>query len=409
MASLPKEKNPFESPQGKKFLRILQNSLSPFENFVAKLDIDEPLKLVDNRQYIIKQLIELLDFENSAKIIPIAGDTGQGKTYICWEIKKNLQIHGSPIFFEVPANSKLFYYDLYTKIIEEIGAEKLRDITTQISNRWGASEIKYGLFRTSNSEKVISRAKMTTRYKWSKYPRELEDCIRAIIIHAMDPEGSPLAERWLLGEIMDSDELFFLGIENNLSAKLVAEELLKLIADYLEDGIYLIYDDLDKNWANFSHIQDIDDDWSNSLEEGSLDVSTSAEISFFEQLVQVLNELNKVKIVFTMNYNSKDEILSHFPESIVDCISPIIPINNFSSKDTKQYYQEALNFYLKKNKMEYDLQNPLFPLNEVILKGVFRKIHGNPRLAIREFQQIFDEIIFDGISTTELEAKYSKY
>ena len=111
-----------ESPQGKKFLRTLQNSLSPFENFVAKLDIDEPLNLVDNRQYIVKRLIEQLDFKNSARIIPIAGDTGQGKTFLCWEIKKNLQIHGSPIFFEVPANSKLFYYDLYTKIIEEIGA-----------------------------------------------------------------------------------------------------------------------------------------------------------------------------------------------------------------------------------------------------------------------------------------------
>ncbi|WP_371804257.1 hypothetical protein [Candidatus Lokiarchaeum ossiferum] len=399
-----------ESPQGKKFLRILQNSLSPFENFVAKLDIDEPLNLVDNRQYIIKQLIDLLNFEDPAKIIPIAGDTGQGKTYICWEIKKNLQIHGSPIFFQVPANSKLFYYDLYTKIIEEIGAEKLRDITTKISNRWGASEIKYGLFRTTNSEKVISRAKLTTRYKWSKYPKELEDCIRAIIIHAMDPEASHLAERWLLGEIMDSDELFFLGIENNLSAKVVAEELLKLIADYLDDGIYLIYDDLDKNWVNFSHIQDIDDDWANSLEEDSPDVSSSStDISFFEQLVQVLNELNKVKIVFTMDYSSKDEILSHFPESIADFISPIIPLNNFSSRDTKQYYKEALKLYLKKNQMDYDLKNPLFPLNEIILKGVFRKIHGNPRLVIREFQQIFDEIIFDGVSISELEAKYSLY
>ena len=63
-----------------------------FQNFVAKLDIEEKLPLMQDREYILHKLIDLINRRDDFKIIPITGKTGMGKTFMCWEIKKNLRI-----------------------------------------------------------------------------------------------------------------------------------------------------------------------------------------------------------------------------------------------------------------------------------------------------------------------------
>ena len=213
----------------KKILDTLSITLSPFDNFVAKTEIEEKFTLANNRSYLMKLLTDALDFDEPWKIIPVIGETGQGKTFFCWKVKLNVDIQANVLFMDVPPNPKLFFYDLYTNIIDILGAERLREITQQITDRWGANEMKFGLFRTTNTNKVLTHAMESMRYKWSYHQDELEECMRIIIAHSMDPEKMALAERWLLGEIMDTEELFYLGIQKNLSSPYMAEELLKLI------------------------------------------------------------------------------------------------------------------------------------------------------------------------------------
>ena len=114
----------------------LEKDLSPFENFVAKPEIEEDLHLTKNRSYILERLKQSLQLDNLMGIIPITGKTGQGKSFVCWTIKNNLEFRSPALFMQVPANPSRFWYDMHTKIFEEIGSGRLRRITGLISDRW---------------------------------------------------------------------------------------------------------------------------------------------------------------------------------------------------------------------------------------------------------------------------------
>ncbi|MHA1721053.1 MAG: hypothetical protein ACTSWX_02810 [Promethearchaeota archaeon] len=399
--------------EGQKFLERLENSLSPFEKFVAKPDIEENLTLVGNRRYLLNEFIKILNENKTKRIIPLLANTGTGKTFFLHQIKDSLEINAPSLFIDVPPNSDIFYYDVYTKIVEVVnssGLPGLRRITTKLADLWGASEMKYGLYRTGNVLKVLDQAKKTSSFKNSLHQPQLEEVMIVIITHAIDPERSPLAERWLLGDIMDYDELFFLGVENNLSAKYMAEELLHLFTDYLEDGINLMFDDIDKNWerySKFDHSYEGDFDEFEEEYQTLTVVENEEEIpDFFEQIVRLLNRNKKIKIIFSMQTKSKDEILSKFPEESKFLINEPIKIVDFSTKDAKEYYLEALNLYRKKHNLSPVPDDPYFPLTEKLILLVYEYTLGNPREIIRNFQKIFDEMIFDETPIEQLEKQF---
>ncbi|QEE16657.1 hypothetical protein DSAG12_02487 [Promethearchaeum syntrophicum] len=398
--------------EGRKFLECLENSLSPFEKFVAKPDIEENLTLVGNRRYLLKEFMKILNENKTKRIIPLLADTGTGKTFFLHQIKQSLEINAPSIFIDVPPNSDIFYYDIYTKVIEMVESSVLQKITRSLADLWGAHEMKYGIFRTGNTLKVLDQAKKTSTFKNCEHQPQLEEVMIVIISHAIDPERSPIAERWLLGDIMDIDELFFLGVENNLSAKFMAEELLHLLSDHLEDGINIMFDDIDKNWQRYSKFDNSDDDFYDEFDDTyqTLTVVDEEENvpNFFEQIVKLLERNKKIKIIISMQTENKDELLSNFPEESQYLINEPIKIANYSTKDAKEYYFEALNLYRKSHGLSPIPNDEFFPLTEKLILLVYEYTLGNPREIIRNFQQIFDEIIFDDTPIEQLEKKYEE-
>jgi len=399
--------------EGRKFLEQLENSLSPFEKFVAKPDIEEKLSLVDNRMYIFNDLIKILNENNTQRIIPLLADTGIGKTFFMHQIKNSLEFNASSIFIDVPPNSDIFFYDIYTKIIELIESSVLQRITRRLTDLWGgAQEMKYGLFRSISTLRVLDQAKKTSSFNNSKHQPQLEQVMIVIITHAIDPERSPIAERWLLGDIMDYDELSFLGVENNLSSKYMAEELLHLFTEYLVDGINIMFDDIDKNWERYSKFDNSDigfyDEFEDTYE--TLTVVEDEEIipDFFEQIVKLLKRNKKIKIIISMQTENKKEILSKFPEDSKFLINEPIEIFNFSTKDTKDYYLESLELYRKKHDLSPIPSDQFYPLSEKLILLVYEYTLGNPREIIRIFQQIFDEIIFDEPPIEQIEKNFEE-
>ncbi len=397
--------------EGRKFLERLENSLSPFEKFVAKPDIEENLSLVSNREYCFNEFIKTLNENKTQRIIPLVADTGTGKTFFLHQIKQSLEIHSPSIFIDVPPNSDIFFYDIYTKIIEVVESSALREISRRLADLWGANEMKYGLFRSGNTLRVLDQAKKTSSFKNSKHQPQLEEVMIVIITHTIDPERSPIAERWLLGDIMDYDELFFLGVENNLSAKYMAEELLHLISDYLEDGINIMFDDIDKNWERYSKF-DHNDDFYEEFEDTYQTLTVVEEEDdipdFFEQLVKLLKRNKNIKIIISMHEENNDEILSKFSEKSKYLIYKPIRLFNFSTKDTKDYYKEALDLYRKNHDLSEIPNDNFFPLTEKLILLVYGCTLGNPREIIRTFQQIFDEIIFDETPIEQLEKDFER-
>jgi len=398
--------------EGQKFLKHLEKSLSPFEKFVAKPDIDENLSLVSNRRYIFNTIIKILNEDKTKRIIPLLAKTGIGKTFLLHQIKQSLVFNAPSVFIDVPPNSDIFFYDIYTKIIEVVESSELQRITRRLADLWGANEMKYGIFRSGNTLKVLDQAKKTSSYKNSKHQPQLEEILIVIITHAIDPERSPLAERWLLGDIMDFDELFFLGVEENLSAKYMAEELLHLLTDEIEDGINIMFDDIDMNWERYSKFDHSGEDFFDEFEDSYQTLTPVADEEnvpdFFEQLVNLLKRHKKIKIIISMQTENKDELLSKFSEESKYLINEPIEIFNFSTQDTKDYFKEAIQFYKKNHDLPPVLDDLFFPLTKKLILLVYEYTLGNPREIIRNFQQIFDEIVFDKTPIEELENEFKE-
>lgn len=390
----------------KALLHHLQTSLGPFENFVAKMDIEESLPLVPDRMYIIEAIAKFLNNPPNNVIIPIIGKVGQGKTHVCWQVNTSLKIKAIPVFFEIPTDSKLFYYNLYTELVENLGAERLRDLSIQISDLWGAQEKKYGLFRTSNVDKVLVRAKDTSNFQKSAHSMELEDCMRIIITHAIDPDKSHYAERWLLGDVMDPDELYYLGVSNNLNAPFIAKELLHLILQFLPEGLLLIIDDLDESWARYNSPEFIEDDWTQSYVTSSeeTEIVTTEIPEFFREISQLFLDFPNLHLLCTFKPKNEKEILTYFSPIIQsNSLVTSIILPNFSLEDLKEYYKLAIRNYCKENHLLSRDISSLFPFSREIFQRIYEISHGNPRKIIRKLQDAFDYLLYDRESLEEIE------
>ncbi|MHA1672236.1 MAG: hypothetical protein ACTSYI_01285 [Promethearchaeota archaeon] len=394
------------SESEKALLARLSTSLGPFENFVSKMDLEEKLPLVPDRQFIIDQIVPLLKDATSNVIVPIIGEVGQGKTHLCWQIKKTLKIRAFPVFLEIPADAKLFYYNLYTELVENIGAEFLRDLSNRISDLWGAQEKKYGIFRTSNVDEVLSHAKEMVKFTESRHQSELEDCMRIIITHAIDPDKSTVAERWLLGEVMDPDELYFLGISSNLNSRFVANELLKLLLQYLPEGILLIIDDLDESWERYNSPDLIEDDWTQVAVSQDLSMSASTEgvPEFFNDLGHLFLDFPNIHLLFTIKPNHEEEIFGYLSAVLKEnYMIPAITIPPFTLTDLEIYYHRAIRNYCKEQHLQSQQISPVFPWSTEVLEKIFYKSAGNPRKIIRKFQDAFDYLLYDREPMDEIE------
>ncbi|MHA1521213.1 MAG: hypothetical protein ACTSRK_13600 [Promethearchaeota archaeon] len=396
----------FISETEKALLHRLQNSLGPFENFVAKMDLEEILPLVPDRQHILDEIASLVNNSNNNVIIPLIGDVGQGKTHLCWQIKKALNIRAFPVFLEVPTDSKLFYYNLYTEMVENIGAESLRDLSNRISDLWGAQEKKFGIFRTSNVEEVLSHAKEMLNFEDSPHQPELEDCMRIIITHAIDPDKSTIAERWLLGEVIDPDELYFMGVSRNLNGRFVASELLKLLLKYLPEGILLIIDDMDETWERYDSPDMMEDDWTqvSNLQETSISASLEGVPEFFQDLGLLFLDFPNIHLLFTIKPDKEKEIFGYLSAVLKENYNvPAVFIPPFSLTDLEVYYQQAIRNYCKVQHLQSQQISPVFPWNTRIIEKIFYKSGGNPRKIIRKFQDALDYLLYDRESLEGIE------
>jgi len=396
-------------PQGKKILDQISTSLSPFGRFVSKAEIAENLPLVEGREEFFSQICNTLEIQNPFKIIPIIGDTGVGKTFCLWVLINSVRIRSPSLFINVPANSKVFYYNLYTKVIEKLGSYALRELSTKITNEWGASELKYGLFRTMNIQALEDNALNSKYYLSSSHKSQAEQIIRILLLHAMDPEKMQLAERWLLGDHLERDDLMYLYVNDDLSGPYMAEELFKLLLEYHDDGIILMFDDLDKNWQLYSTTPEInnEEDWTEQIDEEQVqNQAIENQKSLFDEITKLLQNIPKIKIVMSLHKESRGIFIEKFPEQIRPLIAPEKEIPPFLMEDTKLFYRQTMDYYIMRYQLDLVPNDPYFPLSERLIEKAFDRSHGNPREIIRFIQRLFESVIFEGSSLEEIEKEH---
>ncbi len=411
-----------------KLINTLKFMGSPFKKFVSTGEIKKDIGLVQSRQEFLQNIVTFIK-RNENFILPIIGEVGQGKTHLYWALK-NVLYNYNTVYISLETVYKKFYYRTYSEFIEnmavtlddKINSEDrvapLRNMTRQLCNEWGPQKRKFGFFQISDLEKT----KEAAFKKWSRRYEDkdaLKDVITAITAHQLEPYKKFEAERWLIGELMDVRDLSRLNLKHDLRKRSHAFTMLRVFIENSNKKSLLFLDDFEKvipirksfdeSTEEIEEIAEVfDPRWFGSkpipekysagktldkiLElykiRGLRMIITFKSIEYFEELKKKIREKNKKLLIMLKK--------------------PLI-MSDFKEEDLFEFYKNNLEFFFAKaNYPEYSkfFSKSFFPLNESVLKYIFREANGNPREVIKYLIKIFNDII---ISNEKLEDILEKY
>ncbi|MHA2181882.1 MAG: hypothetical protein ACXAAH_10700, partial [Promethearchaeota archaeon] len=403
---------------------------SPFKKFVSTGEIKEDIGLVPSRQDFLQDIITIIK-QNENFILPIIGDVGQGKTHLFWALKNALYNYNS-VYISLETVYKKFYYKTYSEFIESMAVliddkinsedriEPLRNMTKQLCNEWGAQERKFGFFQIADIEKVKEVAFKNWSQKFED-KESLKDIITAITSHQLDPYKKIEAERWLTGELMDIRDLKRLNLKHDLRKRNHAFAMLRVFIENSNKRSVLFLDDFEKvlpiqkyNYDNTEEVEDIeevfDPRWFGNKK---IPEKYSA-----EKTLDKILELHKIKglrMIITLKSidyleELKREIRAKDEELLLMLKKPLI-MSDFKEEDLFQFFKENLElFFANVNYHEYSkfFSGTFFPLNEKVLKYIFREVNGNPREIIKYLIKIFNDIVISNESIEKILEKYQK-
>ncbi|KKM72578.1 hypothetical protein LCGC14_1419070, partial [marine sediment metagenome] len=234
--------------------------LMPFSNFVSRGNIPDQIDIARGRSFIDREVYRLVSQtarDKSSRLLPILGSAGSGKTHAYHSFKdkeredsKKINAHQEtneieagvlPVDWTIvyvpspPASIRLFLH-IYTCIIEEMGAGLLDIVSEKLVKRWGGE--KKGLFQKPKMDEVIQKGVR-------EFPGVFADCVKALVTYQLDKGKKGLAERWLLGEDLDDDDLSQLGVNSVLEEDDICLSLIKIITENLDKVLILYFDELE--------------------------------------------------------------------------------------------------------------------------------------------------------------------
>jgi len=417
----------FENKE-QKLINILKFVGSPFKKFVSTGEIKEDIGLVPSRQEFLQNIVNIIE-SNENFILPIFGGVGQGKTHLFWALK-NILYDYNTVYISLETVYKKFYYRTYSEFIESMAVKfgdkmdsedrvaPLRNMTKQLCNEWGANQRKFGFFQIADIEKT----KEVAFKKWAhKYEDKdaLMDIITAITAHQLEPYKKFEAERWLIGELMGVRDLSRLNLKHDLRKRNHAFTMLRVFIENSNKKSLLFLDDVERvipiqksfyeSTEEAEEIEEVfDPRWFGNKQvpeknpaEKTLDkilelhkirglrmIITLKSIEYFEELKKKIREKNRKLLIMLRK--------------------PLV-MSDFKEEDLFEFYKNNLEFFFAKaNYHEYSkfFSKSLFPLNESVLKYIYREADGNPREVIKYLIKIFNDIV---ISNEKLEEILEKY
>ncbi len=356
---------------------------TPFDKFVSRGDLPDDFDIAGPHAEIdasVEQALTDIDETRVSKVVSVLGENGVGKSHLFWALRKKFYAQANFIYVPAPVSKKSTLFDMYTRFVEGLGEDRVREILANIASNWGSRYKIYGIFRTTDVDSVIRRAIKLEAMGKTMNPY-LEDCIKAIIKFDLDPENRALAERWIFGEPMDFAELQVLGVERNMKEEETIFAMMKLLIESMEEALVLFLDELEKPFQT----PDI------SLEGGVADEHPR---NIFEIINKLINETTNVLAILSTNSNDWDRVKEHVPPQLLEKIGMNLTFRPFTFEEFRQLYLEILRKYW------FDLevgiiQDPFYPLNQKILEEIFQKGKANPRECLRILKKVFSAIAFE--------------
>ena len=380
------------------YLDVLREApILPFSNFVSRGDIPDKVDISRPRSYIDREVYRLVRQtyrDRSARLIPILGSAGTGKTHAYHSFKdkerenrKRLEVSSEVEDVDVsqlePADWTIIYVPsppasirvllhVYTCIIEDVGPEIL-DIVSErlVREKWGGK--KSGIFQKPKIEEVIQKG-------IREFPGVFADCVKALVTYQLDKNKKALAERWLLGEDLDPEELSELGINSVVEEDDVCLAMIKIITENLDRVLILYFDELESPYRMLGEV---------------------AERKFLEILKRLYNEVKGLVIIIAVLKEIWPRILEIADAPLRSRMEPEQELKPFSLNDLKIFFSKSMEAFWEDNNLNPPLY-PLFPLNEKLIEMIYEKTQGNPRNSIKLCRRFIDKVVMEEMSVEEL-------
>ncbi|MFX1553934.1 MAG: hypothetical protein ACFFBV_08410 [Promethearchaeota archaeon] len=380
------------------YLDVLRGApILPFSNFVSRGDIPDKVDISRPRAYIdreVYRLVQQTHRDRSSRLIPILGSAGTGKTHAYHSFKdkerenrrklegtdESLEIDASKIatsadwtivYVPSPPASIRVLLHVYTCIIEELGAELLDIVSEKLIKKWGG--IKKGLFQKPKIDEVIQKG-------IREFPGVFADCVKALVTYQLEKNKKALAERWLLGEDLEDEELAELGINSVLEEDDVCLAMIKIITENLDKVLILYFDELESPYRMLGE---------------------AAERKFLEILKRLYNEVKGLVISIAVLKEIWPRIIEIADAPLRSRMEPEQDLKPFSLNDLKIFFSKSMETFWDDNNLNPPLY-PLFPLNEKLIEMIYEKTKGNPRNSIKLCRRFIDKVVMDEMSVDEL-------
>lgn len=380
------------------YLDVLRDApILPFSNFVSRGDIPDKVDIARPRAYIDREVYRLVQQtyrDKSSRLIPILGSAGTGKTHAYHSFKdkerenrKKLEstdeleeIDASKIatstdwtivYVPSPPASIRVLLHVYTCIIEELGAELLDIVSEKLVKKWGGG--KKGLFQKPKIDEVIQKG-------IREFPGVFADCVKALVTYQLAKNKKPLAERWLLGEDLEDEELSELGINSVLEDDDICLSLIKIITENLDKVLILYFDELESPYRMLGE---------------------TAERKFLEILKRLYNEVKGLVISIAVLKEIWPRIIEIADAPLRSRMEPEQELKPFSLNDLKIFFSKSMEAFWDDNNLNPPLY-PLFPLNEKLIEMIYEKTKGNPRNSIKLCRRFIDKVVMEEMTVDEL-------
>jgi hypothetical protein len=284
-----------------------------------------------------------------------------------------------------------------------------------LCDKWGALQRKFGFFHLAD----IANVRKIAFEEWApnfEDKQAIRDIINAITAHQLDPYKKLEAESWFLGEVMNIQELSSMNLNRDVREKNNSYTMLKVLIENSKKNSILFIDDFEKIVAMMNPI---------AIEEESEEIfdrswlygtKESPEKHTAEKLIDKvvkLNEINGLRIIITLKsrefYEGIAKEFENVDPKLLNVVKEPINLSSFVEQDLEQFYKKNLEYFFgNMNYFDYfnDFSESYFPLNEDVLKYIYKNSNGNPREIIKYLIKIFNDII---LSDEELDVLLKKY
>ena len=381
------------------YLDVLREApVLPFSNFVSRGDIPDRVDIARVRSYIDREVYRLVRQtyrDRSSRLIPILGSAGSGKTHAYHSFKdkerenrRKLEeisegeeeievsqlepVDWTIIYVPSPPASIRVLLHVYTCIIEEVGPEILDIVSKKlVVEKWGGK--KGGIFQKPKLDEIIQKG-------IREFPGVFADCVKALVTYQLDKSKKALAERWLLGEDLETEELAELGINSVVEEDDVCLAMIKIITENLDRVLILYFDELESPYRMLGE---------------------AAERKFLEILKRLYNEVKGLVIIIAILKEIWPRILEIADQPLRSRMEPEQELKPFSLNDLKIFYSKTMETFWDDNNLNPPLY-PLFPLNEKLIEMIYEKTQGNPRNSIKLCRRFIDKVVIEEMSVEEL-------